>query len=414
MPHVKKLTDKIFKITMNVDSNILFEGMWPIPDGTSVSFYIVKGDEIAMIDSTFNEFNFPAMCEKLIEDEIGIKLADIQHIVVNHMEPDHSGWLGDLKHTKIPHAKLYCTAKAKPMLEAFYSIDKDVTVVKDGDTLDLGQDQVLTFFEAPNVHWPETMVTYHANEKTLFPCDAFGSHGRIEDADFDDELSAEDLEYFERNTLRYYANIVAAFSPFVVKAIEKLVGAGLDIQVIAPAHGIVWRKDPGQIIQKFLRFASYMDGPAESEITLVWASMYGNTKKIVNEVIKGIRSEDVPVHIFQVPQDDVGHVLTYAWRSTGIALGMPTYEYKCFPPMAYLLDVLHDKRVRNREVFRFGSFGWSGGAQKEMERRTEGLNWNFIDSLEWQGAPKAETAKLAFERGALLARKVKEAVKNKK
>ena len=151
-----------------------------------------------------------------------------------------------------------------------------------------------------------------------------------------------------------------------------------------------------------------MDGPAEAEITVIWGSMYGHTEQVLNSVVKGIRSENVPVHIHRVPNEDVSWALADAWKSAGLVFGMPTYEYKMFPPIVYVLDIFGIKHVWNKKVFRFGSWGWSGGAQKDFEARTEKLKWDFIDPVEWNGYADEEVHKLAFQRGKELAQLVKE------
>ena len=168
------------------------------------------------------------------------------------------------------------------MVKAFYDIEANVRAVSSGDTLDLGG-HVLRFEETPNIHWPETMMTYDMNTGILFSCDAFGSFGRYEHC-FDDELDEKEWDLLIGETVRYYANIVSSFSQFVKRGISKL--ASLDIKMVAPSHGIVWRKNPSQVITLYNDLASYMDGPAKKEITLVYSSMYGNTAALVPTIVK--------------------------------------------------------------------------------------------------------------------------------
>jgi len=298
------------------------------------------------------------------------------------------------------------TGKAKQLLKDFCGIENNVEVIKDGDTLDLGKGKVLTFYETPNIHWPETMMTYESSSGTLFACDAFGSYGTLNNVYFDDQLSTSQHDFFINEALRYYANIVSSFSTFVTKGIQRL--SALDIKVIAPSHGIIWRENPQAIIDSYTRFASYLNGPAEAEVTVIWSSMYGNTEKLVNNIVQGVRSAGLPVHVHRVPDDHVGLILASAWRSSGIILGMPTYEYEMFPPMAWTLDMFRRKKIWNKKVLRFGSAGWSGGAQRELEHLTEKLKWEFIDPIEWKGAPTDVELDLALKQSRLLADKVKE------
>jgi flavorubredoxin len=398
-----KITDGIYRLGVNLGGDSLFEGMWPIPDGVSLNSYIVRGDKTALIDLVEDVGEKPAEFEQAMES-LGFKPEGIDYLIINHMEPDHTSWLPEFARRN-PNLEFYITAKGAAVLKAFCGIEKNVHTVKTGDTLDLGAGKMLTFYEAPNVHWPETMVTWETSSKILFSCDAFGSYGAITDAVFDDQLSTEQFDFFMNEALRYYANIVAGFSPFVVKAIALL--KNLEIKIIAPSHGIVWRENPGAIIDAYSRFARYMNGPAEPEITIIWSSMYGNTEKVATAMIQGARSEGIPVHVYRTPKDDTGFILASAWKSAGLIIGMPTYEYRMFPPMAGVLDMFARKKVMNKKALRFGSFGWSGGAQKELETITEKLKWDFMAPVEWQGAPTDEILQLAMERSRELAAKIK-------
>lgn len=173
-------------------------------------------------------------------------------------------------------------------------------------------------------------MTLERESGTLFSCDGFGSYGTREGVYFDDQLSPEQREFFLDEALRYYANIVASFSTFVTKTIAEL--NEMDINTVAPSHGVIWRSEPHTIIDAYARFATYLKGPAEPEITLIWSSMYGNTAKIAKEIERTVRDSGMPVHVHQVPQDHVGEIIASAWRSSGLILGMPTYEYQMFPP----------------------------------------------------------------------------------
>ena len=382
---IKRVIDDIYRLSVNIeDKNYLFEGIWPIPHCISINSYLIKGEKKVLIDLTQNIFNFPQEITQQMEGvTLGIEEIDI--IVMNHMEPDHSGWLRDFckKNSK---AVIYCTKKAIPLLEAFAGVPPERAIaITDGMVLEVG-DYELQFFDTPNIHWPETMMTFERKRGILFSCDAFGSYGSIDEvAIFDDQISQEKHHFFENEALRYYANIVATFSAFVLKGLEKL--KGLDIKVICPSHGIIWRDNPAVIIDHYQRYAGYSKGPAEREVTVIWSSMYGHTKQVLNMVIEVLRKKNIPVHVFQVPGDEIGSILASAWKSAGLIFGMPTYEYKMFPPMAHAIDELMVKKVTNKKVFRFGSYGWVGGAQKDFETKTEKSGWDILGHYEWQGSP---------------------------
>ncbi|MDA3810228.1 MAG: FprA family A-type flavoprotein [Spirochaetaceae bacterium] len=398
-----KITNGIYRLGANIENGDLFEGLWPIPDGVSLNCYIVKGEKIALIDLVKDWDNAPSSITKQLAS-IPVKPQDIDYLVLNHIEPDHTGWIEEfLKQS--PAIQLVTNKKGAALIESFYGITENVKIIDSGDTINLGNNKELFFENIPNVHWPETMVTFEKESGILFSCDAFGSYGSIHNSVFDDEISEEEHNLFDVESLRYYANIVGSFSKFVLRAIEKL--SAFDITVIAPSHGIIWRENPGEIIERYKKFAGYLEGPAEPEITIIWSSMYGHTEKILHSVIKGIRSESVSVNIHQVPNQDVSWALASAWKSRGLVFGMPTYEYKMFPAIKAVIDMFDLKHIYNKKVFRFGSFGWSGGAQKDFEASTEGLKWDFIEPLEWKGKADEEVHKLAFERGRELAQIIK-------
>lgn len=399
-----KIADGVYQLGSNINNGDLFEGMWPIPDGVSLNSYVVKGEKIAIIDLVDDWNGAPGNLLKQLKS-IGVEPKDIDYIVLNHLEPDHTGWLhGFIKETS--NVEIVTTPKGEKMLRSFFNYEGVVISVKDGDTLDLGGKK-LTFYHAPFVHWPETMVTFDEENGILFSCDAFGSYGELDDeVVFDDQISEEKHKFFDDESLRYYANIVAGYSLPVLRAIEKI--SPLDIKVIAPSHGIIWRENPKVIIDRYRKFGEYMSGNTEKEITIIVGSMYGKTKSVVSSIIKGIRSEGVPVHIFNLPDDHISYILASAWKSKGLVFGMPTYEGKMYPPTTSVLDMFAIKHVWNKEVFRFGSYAWSGGAQRDFDKKTEKMKWNCIEPLEWMGESTDVEKTKAYEQGKILAIKVKE------
>ena len=400
---VHAITDHIYALHADIRSDDLFEGIWPIPYGVSLNSYLVRGEKIALIDLVRDWVGAPLELKNQLAS-IGVMLEDIDYLILNHLEPDHTGWLADFLSIN-KKACVLATAKGIELVKSFYFERERVRAVRDGETLDLGAGQMVQFFETPNVHWPETMMTFAAEGGALFSCDGFGAFGALGDRVFDDELSHDAHEFFEAESLRYYANIVASFSTFVQRAIDKL--SALPIKVVAPSHGVIWRAHPQTIIERYLKYANYLNGPREQEIAIVWGSMYGNTERGLKYVIEGIEEEKVPYTIHRVPNENVSFVLADAYKSEGIVIAMPTYEYKMFPPMAYVLDIFERKHVLGRKALRIGSYGWVGGANKEYEAKVGALKWDSVDSVEWAGAPSDETARLLRERGRELARRVK-------
>jgi len=393
------INDYISCVYANVRTDELFEGMWPVPRGITLNSYVVRGEKTALIDplSGWGGGAGRAM------EAAGCPKAD--YLVLNHIEPDHSGRLGEFRALN-PAAKIVSTEKGLALVKSFHKIDGGLVAVKDGDELDLGGGRSLAFFEAPNLHWPETMVAWEGASGTLFSCDAFGSYGATGDRIFDDQFDEGEHALFEEESLRYYANIVSPFSAFVERAIGKL--SALGVKCVAPGHGIVWRRDPGRIISRYAKYASWAGGGAEKEIAVIWGSMYGNTKAGLDAVARGIERGGARFTAHRVPDDGLSHALAAAYRSSGIVIAMPTYEYGMFPPMAHALDMFRRKHIFGKKALRVGSRGWVGGAKKEYEAAVEPLKWDSLDSVEWAGFPGAGDLALLEERGAELARRVME------
>jgi anaerobic nitric oxide reductase flavorubredoxin len=394
MPPIEIRPD-IYWIGVNDRTTDLFEGLWPITqEGVSYNTYLINDEKKAIVDLT------KALKTDEFLDHIHdvVDVSQLDYVIVNHMEPDHSGVLRTLRRVA-PQVTILGTEKTRAMLESFYGITEGMQVVQDGETLSLGQ-HTLNFVHTPFVHWPETMMTYEATERILFACDAFGSYGALRGAIFDDQCT--DTAFYEREALRYYVNIVAVFSKPVLNAIAKL--ADVPVSVIAPSHGLIWRKNPEHIVELYSRWAKYAIDPTEAGITLLYGSMYGNTEKMMNAVAQGISREGLPLSIFDVTHTHVSYILPSLWTQQGVVVGAPTYEGSLFPPMAQALDMATHKRIRNKKVARFGSYGWSGGAQRDFERRIEPLKWELVDSLEFIGGPTEEDLKHGEEFGARFAR----------
>lgn len=402
--NVEKIAEGTYQLSLNVE-NILFEGIWEMPNGVSLNSYIIQGEKTAIVDGVCGWDGVPESLFELFS-QINVDPKSIEYLIVNHMEPDHSGWIEAFKKIN-PDFKIVCSKKAKDLLAIFFGHTENIIVVGDGDTIDLGNGHVLTFTQIPNVHWPDTMATLDTLTGTLFSCDAFGSFGRVTTKKYADLLTEEELKEYENDTIRYYSNIIGSFSMQVKKAVSKC--EALPIKMIAPGHGLIFR-EPDKIMKAYLDYANYQKGPARKEITFLWSSMYGMTEKAVKHAIEVLEKEDIIVHVHQVPETSWGTILTSAWRSTGVILAMPTYEFKMFPPMASAIEEMGKKKILNRKAFRFGSYGWSGGAQKELDEIMTrlGMNWDFLEPVEFAGAPLEDSLTLIEERVKELVKVVKE------
>ncbi len=384
-----RIADGIHMLTMNVE-DILFEGIWEIANGVTLNSYIVEGEKTAIIDGVIGWDGVPDTLYNSLK-EMGVEPERIDYLIVNHMEPDHSGWISSFKKIKDDFT-IVCTDKAAKMLGSFYGEDK-IRVVKEGDTLDLGKGKVLSFHPVPNVHWPDTMYTYEMNSKTLFSCDMFGAFGRMGDHIFDDELTKEERDFFEEEGIRYYSNVMTTFTPSLRKAIDK--AKELEVNIIAPGHGPVYRKDPQRIIDDYSRYSLYAEGAGKNEVTILWGSMYGMTAKAVAHAETILKREGVKYNKLEMPLESESLMVATVFKSAGIIIAAPTYEYKLFPPVAAALNELGRKKITGKQAFRFGSYGWSGGAEKELKEIMDRnrMNWDFVESVEFEGSPKEEDLK---------------------
>ncbi len=387
----------IFGISINDRTTDLFEGVWPISkEGVTYNAYLIRDEKTVLIDLT-KDFKTDTLLSLITEI---VDPRRIDYVVVNHMEPDHTGAIKTVTQIN-PSLRILCTPKAKPMLEHYYGITDGVLAVEDGQTLSIGK-RTLTFVHAPFVHWPETMVTYIPEEKILFSCDAFGSYGALPGIVFDDEC--HDLDFYKSEALRYYTNIVAKFSKPTLAAINKLADVAVDI--ICPSHGLIWRKNPGTSIELYRKWAEYENGRNERGVTLLFGSMYGNTERVMNHVAKGISAAGIPVDIFDVARTHTSYILPSVWVNSGIVIGAPTYEVGLFPPMACVLEEIAMKRVLNKKAAYFGSFGWRGGALAKTTAIIEPVKWELTDVFEFQGGASSAAMEKGYRFGLDFGRQI--------
>ena len=384
------ISDGIFWIGVNDEKTVLFEGLWPIKEeGISYNSYLIKDNKTALVD----------LCKEVYSAEYLDTLKElidptkIDYLVINHMEPDHSGALSAFL-VLAPQATILCTIKSKQMLLDFFGITDGIQIVSDNEELPLGN-HTLRFITTPMVHWPETMMTYETRTGTLFSCDGFGGYGKLTNGIFDHDYP--DKSFYEKESLRYFANIVAAFSKPVLNAGKKLVD--LDIRIVAPSHGLIWKEDPGRIISLYLRWSGYSQDKAEKAVTLMKGSMYGNTEKLSRSVEEGLRNTGIALDVFDVTQTHISYILPVLWVNQGVMIGAPTYEGHLFPAMALALEMAEFKRMFGKNAAFFGSYGWGGGAARHLSALLEKLKWSLSDTLEFAGSPTKENLEKAKKFG---------------
>lgn len=390
------VTPDIHWVGMNDRQTTLFEGLWPLPRGVCYNSYLIRDEKTVLVD-TVKAMTAGGFLDKL--HELLGQDGTLDYLIVNHMEPDHSGAIELILQCQ-PQIKIVGNAKTARFLKAFYDIEDNFVEVKDGDTLDIGRHK-LSFHLVPMVHWPETMVTYDATDRVLFSADAFGGFGAMTGGIFDDEL---DVSYFEDEILRYFSNIVGKYCNMVQRAIKKL--AGLDIGVIAPTHGPVWRHDPAHIIALYDRWSRH---EGEDGVVLAYGSMYGNSERMMEAVASGLSCEDLArVRIHNVSTTHLSYLIRDAWRFKGLILGSPTYDMGLFPPMQFFIDMLERKKLRNRVLGLFGTYVWSGGGVKTLTRFAEEGDWNVVDPVvEANAHPTAADIDACQELGRNIVRRIR-------
>jgi flavorubredoxin len=324
---------------------------------------------VALLD-TVKKGSLPACLER-IGDALGTR-PRIDYLVVHHLEPDHSGSLPVLMKL-FPEMCIIGNEKTAEFLDNLYGIKDNVRIVKDGDELNLGG-RKLKFFLTPMVHWPETMMSYESNDKILFSGDAFGGFGTLDGNIFDDTL---DMAYFEDEILRYFSNIISKYTGPVQKAIEKL--KGMEIKVVAATHGPVWRKRPGEIIGLYDKWSRQQ---ADKGVVIAYGSMYGNTERMMEAVARGISEAGCSeIRVHDLSRSHVSYVIRDAWRYKGLILGSPTYDMGIFPPVDGLVRLLQEKKLNNRFVGVFGSYGWSGGGVKGLKSFVEKNKLTLVEPV---------------------------------
>ena len=368
---MQKLTDNIYYIGVNDRTTALFEGLWPLPAGVSYNSYLIDDEKTAVIDCVGPEFFEEHLAN--MRSVLGNRTVD--YIVVNHMEPDHSGALA-LFRQFYPQARIVGNKKTISMLEGYYGIDgTDCIAVADGTTLELGR-HTLSFHLVPMVHWPETMVTYDSTSGTVFSGDAFGCFGALNGTVLDTET---DIEPYFPEMRRYYSNIVGKYATPVQNALKKL--AAINIKMICPTHGPIWTEAAGRVIAEYDRMSRY---EAAEGAVVVYASMYGNTRQMAEEVARGLSEAGIrKIVVHDAARTPLSFILSDIFTYKGLAIGATTYNGDVNPAVKAVLEAVKLREVKHRAMAAFGSFTWAGKAAKTIS--------DFADNMGYtQPAPAVE------------------------
>jgi len=367
-------------------------------NGSTYNSYLIKEEKTVLIDTVWLPY-----AKEFVENlEKEIELSKIDYIIVNHGEVDHSGALPELmKH--IPNTPIYCTANAVKSLRGQYHQDWNFNVVKTGDEIDIGNGKKLIFVEMTMLHWPDSMATYLTEDNILFSNDAFGQH-LASDRLFNDLV--DQCVLFEEAE-KYYANILNPFSQILKKKLEEIISMNLDIDIIATSHGIIWRDNPMQIVEKYAKWA---DSYQENQITILYDTMWNGTKKMAEKILEGIHIEDkdVVVKVFKIAKSDDNDLIVEIFKSKTIVVGSPTVGNSILHSVAGFLHLVEELKFKKKKAASFGCYGWSGEATKVLNNHLESAGFELIgEGFKNQWNPDEESLEKIVEFGKEIAKKSK-------
>ena len=359
-----KITDKIYYVGVNDRNKTLFEGLWPLPNGVSYNSYLLVDEKVCLIDTV--EVDFFTQYLENIHEVIGDRPVD--YLVINHMEPDHSGSIALVK-KYYPEIQIIGNKKTFGMMQGFYGVQGNEIEVKNSDTLSLGNIE-LQFVLTPMVHWPETMVTLCNNPATaeegavLFSGDAFGCFGALNGGVIDEQINCDT---FWLEMVRYYSNIVGKYGTPVQQALKKL--AGVKLAYICTTHGPVWHQYIERVIGEYDRMSKY---ETEEGIVICYGTMYGNTERMAEQIARAASEAGIKnIIVYNVSKTHHSYILRDVFRYKALIVGAPTYNTALYHEMEVLLSELAGKDIKNHYIGWFGSHGWASKAVGKIQEWNE-------------------------------------------
>jgi len=392
---MQKITENIYYVGVNDRNKSLFEGLWPLPYGVSYNSYLIDDEKVCLIDTV--EVDFFTQYIEHIQEVIGNRKVD--YLVINHMEPDHSGSIALIK-KYYPEIQIIGNKKTFQMMEGFYGIAEGTLEVKNGDTVELGK-QKLNFVLTPMVHWPETMVTLCGT--TLFSGDAFGCFGALNGGVIDAQINCDS---FWSEMERYYSNIVGKYGTPVQNALKKLADVKLDY--ICSTHGPVWHEHINKVIAIYDRLSKYETEPG---LVICYGTMYGNTERAAEVIARAASEAGVKnIVVYNVSKTHHSYIIRDVFRYKGLIVGAPTYNTALYHEMDVLLSELAGKDIKNHLMGWFGSYGWASKAVSEIARwNEEKLHFEQVgEPVEIKQSLTAETKAQCEALGRAMAERLKE------
>lgn len=364
MHSTRKVTDDLIYVGGSDRRLSRFENLFPIPKGVSYNSYVLLDEKTVLFDTADESIS-----RQYIENVVhALNGRPLDYMVVQHMEPDHCAMIDDMLR-RYPEAKMVCSAKAVGMFAQFYGTDvaARALVVKEGDKLSTGE-HTLHFVMAPMVHWPEVMVTYDEKDKILFSADAFGTFGALAGNIFNDEITFDTV--WMNDARRYYTNIVGKYGVQVQALLKK--AASLDIEMICPLHGPIWRKDLGLLLEKYQKWSTYE--PEDKTVMIAYATMYGNTENAANVLAGMLADKGVKnIAMYDVSETDVSELVAESFRCSHLVLAAPTYNSGIQPKMEAYLSDIKALNLQNRTVAVIDNGTWAVTAGKQMIGTLEGM-----------------------------------------
>lgn len=371
------------------------------PRGTTYNNFLIIDDDITLIDTVKEDFSDVTIknIKSFVQPE------SIKNIVINHIENDHVTSIDRIM-ALTPNATIYITEKGKKGLSRFFDVSKwNIKTVKSGDTLKIGK-RTLLFLETPMLHWPDSMVTYVKEDKLLFSQDAFGQH-LASSARFDDEfITCESMYELDDSVIDYYANILMPFGQLIKAKIAEIQKLGIEIEMIAPDHGVIWRSYPNKILQMYLDMAR---GVAKEGVVIIYDTMWHSTELMTTPIMHGIKDEGLDCKIIKLRATPMSVAIKEFWKYRGALFGSPTINNVMFPTVAQILYHLNGLRPKNRIAGAFGSYGWGGGAVKDAYEILKKIGLEIFEpGLQINYKPSLDDEKRCYDFGKEFAKKVKE------
>lgn len=361
--------------------------------GTTYNAYLIMDEKVALVD-TVKHYKFDEMLARVREL---VDPADIDYIVSNHVEMDHSGSITKLKELA-PNAKVITSVQGEKGLRRHYKVDLDYQVVQSGETLSLGK-RTLAFVHVPMVHWPDSMVTYIPEERLLLPNDAFGQHIAAHER-FDDEVG---WDIVREEASKYYGNIVMPYGEQVKKALEAL--GGLDIDMIGPSHGLILRSYIPRMLAEYVKWSGHQTEP---RAVIIYDTMWGSTEKVAYALYEGLVDGGVPVTMCNLKANHISDVMTEVHRCRAVLIGSATLNNQVLPTVSKMMTYMRGLRPRKRIGMAFGSYGWAPRVVKDIEALMDDLKWDRpLESINVNYIPDEAELEQVKERGRQLAEAIK-------